>query len=213
MLKEFKWQEFVIYAFTAFLGLCVFFLCFYLSKNSVDITDFYAEKMRASMFSGFLTLGSFLLALKTGIVIKIKEGVYDRPDYQKRILSTPELSGKITIYGPLRRLSRMLSVSVMAALTTSALQLTLGLIEDWRASAVCLAMAAFSISVLLASFITIQSNLGTWFDLMEIVSNCNRSDFADAAVFQAMPTSSLSVKLRQKLRPEFYARSYYSRLA
>lgn len=167
MFKEIEPLEVGIYLTTLLLGGAVFYLCYYLHSNGLDITTFYAEKMRASLFSGFLTLGSFLLALKTGIVIKIKEGVYDKPDYQKKIFEAPELSGKTTVYGPLRRLSRLLSVSVMAGLTTSASQLTVGLISDWRASSLCLSLAAFSILVLLSSFFVIQHNLGTWFDLME----------------------------------------------
>jgi len=167
VLKELQPLEIGIYVLTLLLGVAVFYLCRALHLNGVDVATFYSEKMRASLFAGFLTLGSFLLALKTGIVIKIKEGVYDKPEYQKRILEMPELSGKITIYGPLRRLSRLLSISVMAALITSAAQLTIGLFNDWKASALCLSLAAFAISVLLASFVVIQINLGTWFDLME----------------------------------------------
>jgi len=167
MFKEIQPLEVAIYLTTLCLGVTVFFLCRALYCSGIDITTFYSEKMRASLFSGFLTLGSFLLALKTGIVIKIKEGVYDKPDYQKKIHNTPELVGKVTIYGPLRRLSRLLSVSVLTALITSASQLTIGLISDWRASAICLSLASFSILVLLASFVVIQQNLGTWFDLME----------------------------------------------
>lgn len=167
MFKEIRTGEILIYTLPLLLAIAIFGLCYLLYSNCIDITTFYSEKMRGSLFAGFLTLGSFLLALKTGIVIKIKEGVYDKPDYQKKVLEIPELKGKISVYGPLRRLSRVLSVAVLSALITSALQLTLGLFNDWRATAVCLSFATFAMSTLIASFILIQMNLATWFDLME----------------------------------------------
>lgn len=167
MFKEIRFGEIMIYVFPLFLSIAILALCYWLHLDGVDVANFYSEKMRGSLFAGFLTLGSFLLALKTGIVIKIKEGVYDKPEYQKKVIHLPELKGKSSVYGPLRRLSRLLSVAVLSALIASALQLTLGLFNDWRASAVCLAFATFAITVLIASFILIQVNLATWFDLME----------------------------------------------
>lgn len=167
MLKEIRFVEILVYIIPILLGVGVFFLCRYMELDlAIDIVTFYADKMRGSIFTGFLTLGSFLLALKTGILIKIKEGVYDKEDYQKKARE-PGLLGVSTVYGPLRRLSRLMSVAVLSALITSSLQLTLGLFSDWRATAVCLSVASFAISVLIASFISIQINLGIWFDLME----------------------------------------------
>ena len=167
MLKEIKFVEILVYVIPILLGTGVFFLCRYMELDlAIDIVTFYADKMRGSIFTGFLTLGSFLLALKTGILIKIKEGVYDKEDYQEKARE-PGLLGVSTVYGPLRRLSRLMSVAVLSALITSSLQLTLGLFSDWRATAVCLSFAIFAISVLIASFISIQINLGIWFDLLE----------------------------------------------
>lgn len=169
--------EVLVYVIPILLGVGVFFLCRYMEVDlAIDIVTFYADKMRGSIFTGFLTLGSFLLALKTGILIKIKEGVYDKEDYQKKVRE-PGLLGISTVYGPLRRLSRLMSIAVLSALITSSLQLTLGLISDWRATAACLSIASFSISVLIASFISIQFNLGIWFDLMEDnVSNAEKKE-------------------------------------
>lgn len=166
MLKEMTLQEIAIYFVPLLISGSVFYLCWRLNLSGVDLVNFYADKMRASLFAGFLTLGSFLLALKTGIVIKIKEGVYDQAVYREKVQGAVELSGK-TIYGPLRRLSRVLSVAVFSALATSAIQLTLGLVSQWWASTLCLCIASFSLLTLMMAFVLIQINLSTWFDLME----------------------------------------------
>lgn len=133
-----------------------------------DIALFYGTSMRGSLFAGFLTLGSFLLSLKVGIVIKIKEAMYDNPLYkqhlaQKRSAINPALSA----YGPLRRLSHFLSWSVFSALICATLQMTVGLMAHWLATAICLSAATFTICLLLTSFILIQMNLADWFDFIE----------------------------------------------
>ena len=166
MLKELKAGEILTYVLPLLVAVGVFLLCFQIECEHGGVALFFADKMRASIFAGFLTLGSFLLALKTGIVIKIKEGVYDKKEYQEKILGAAELDG-ITIYGPLRRLSRLLSVAVFSSLTTSAMQLSVGLLSHWWAASICLSVATFALLVVMASFLLIQANLGTWFDLME----------------------------------------------
>lgn len=161
-------RELYTYIIPLILCIGVFFLCRYFALNKKeDIFEFYSKNMRASLFAGFLTLGSFLLALKTGIVIKIKEGVYDKEEYQKNIIEQQKTKSEATVYGPLRRLSRLLSASVFFALLSSALQLTVGLFPNWISAAICISISAFSISILMVSFIIIQVNLSTWFDLME----------------------------------------------
>lgn len=166
MTKEIRVGELSVYVVPFLISLLVPVACFLASRHGVDIVQFYGDKMRASLFSGFLTLGSFLLALKTGIVIKIKEGVYDKKEYQAKILNAQELQGK-EIYGPLRRLSRLLSTAVFSALTSSGCQLTIGLLSYWWAVSIALTVATFALLTLMASFILIQINLSKWFDLME----------------------------------------------
>src|ERR1700742_564175 len=71
---------------------------------------FYREALRTPFFSGFLTVGSFLLTLQTTILSRIKE-IYDSPEYEKRWEQhqeqrrTANRQAKQTpFYGPLRNL-------------------------------------------------------------------------------------------------------------
>lgn len=163
--------ESLIYSSPAALALVLFcaISAFALNCPSENVQQFYAANLRGSLFAGFLTLGSFLLSLKTGIVIKIKEGLFDSADYKKRLDERRALNPSLTAYGPLRRLNRLLSNAVLSALIAAALQLTVGLIPHWTAAAFCMACAVFSLALLLSSFYLIQSNLNIWFDLIDEV--------------------------------------------
>lgn len=160
-------QIILTYGIPFVVGVLVFVLCLRLDKCGTDVADFYQKNMRASLFAGFLTLGSFLLSLKTGIVIKIKENVYDKPSYQEKVDKALASGVKTTVYAPLRRLSKLLSAAVLSALLASLLQLTLGLFSDWWASAICLSMAALALAYLLEAFALIQKNLWDWFDYLD----------------------------------------------
>lgn len=171
-LTKVKLLEWVTYLAPLLIGIGIFSLCAYLQiVRGEDIVKFYKENMRASFFAGFLTLGSFLLSLKTGIVIKIKENVYDKEGYQKKVSAARLAGSDQSVYGPLRRLSRVLSAAVLAALVCSVLQLTLGLLTDWWAAALCLSFAAVAIALLLTAFYLIQVNLNSWFDFLDDEAN------------------------------------------
>lgn len=135
--------------------------------RGADLIETYATGLRGSLFAGFLTMGSFLLSLKTGLVIKVKEQVYDDIDYQKDVKKDEDPASPVSIYGPLRRLSAALSASVLAALVAAVAQITLGLIESTFAVSVCLALAAMAVSMLVTSFLLIQGTLHAWFARLE----------------------------------------------
>lgn len=162
----------LVYAIPIFCAFLVFVLCWYLHEQlSMEVASFYAEKLRGSLFAGFLTLGSFLLSLKTGIVIKIKEGLYDKPEYLERLKVRRQNNKSLSHYGPLRRLSGLLSSAVFSALCAAAIQLTVGLLPFWWAAGLSLAIATFAMGLLLASFFLIQANLTDWFNLLEEASS------------------------------------------
>ena len=156
------------------VGVAVFFVFYLLARNSVNPVIFYQEKMRGSLFAGFLTLGSFLLSLKTGIVIKIKENLYDQGPYQDAVEKAIEQGSNMTVYGPLQRLSRLLATAVLSALIASVLQLTLGLLGEWWTVAICLAAAATAITFLMFAFTLIQMNMRDWFKYLEEVAEKKR---------------------------------------
>jgi len=131
------------------------------------IVMFYGDKLRGNLFAGFLTLGGFLFSLKTFIVIKMKENVYDHAEYKRNLDEKKRLNPNLTLYGPLQRLSNLLFFSVLFSIITAVLQLSLGLVENWHAVLVCLATAIFTLIILVISLFLIKSNLDQWFGFLE----------------------------------------------
>lgn len=145
-------------------GYAVFFIY---TSGDCDIVNFYQSNLRSSLFAGFLTMGGFLLSLKTGILIRIKETLYDSKEYDIRYKESLSLGPRTGRYDPLRRLSFVLSIAVLSCLVASALQFTLGLLSTWWATSVCVSIAVFAMSALFVSFKLIQDNLLIWFDFLE----------------------------------------------
>lgn len=144
-----------------------------------DIPDFYAKNIRGSFFTGFLTVGSFLLSLKTFIVVKLKENVFDTDIYKERLRKHRAHNPKITLYGPIKRLSGLIFFSICSSIATSVSQLTIGLVQHWAATLFCIAMASFSITMLIATLLTIKGTLDTWLDESEELHNKKEEDRQD----------------------------------
>lgn len=142
-------------------------IIYWATDDITQIPDFYAKNVRASLFTGFLTVGSFLLSLKVFIVVKLKENIFDNPDYIKKLNERRKLNSSLTQYGPVKRLSRLLFISIAAAMTASTLQLSVGLIHTWEATLVCVFFAAFAGSMVISTLILIRELLDEWLSYLE----------------------------------------------
>lgn len=134
---------------------------------------FYREGLRTPLFSGFLTVGSFLLTLKATILLRIKE-IYEEPKYAddwrryqaQRKRENPS-AGLTDYYGPLRNLGNALLLNVLFAITSAILQVTLGFLNNPWTVGVCMGFASTTLLLLLFLWWQIASNLLRWFDVIE----------------------------------------------
>lgn len=131
--------------------------------------SFYAKDLRSSLFSGFLTLGGFLLSLKTFIVVNMKKEVFDNEKYKKEWGEQKKLDvdGKMgSRFDPLKDLANSLYVSIVFCVATAVSQLTIGLFEAIWSSIICLLLATISIMLLLKSLYLIRVNLNRMFEFL-----------------------------------------------
>ncbi|NAS95066.1 hypothetical protein CU664_13040 [Pseudomonas syringae pv. actinidifoliorum] len=137
------------------------FQCSELQKFS----NFYADKLRASLFTGFLTLGGFLMSLKTFIIVNMKKEVYDTQEYKIKweIDNANKNTDRSLLYSPLQDLSHMLYATILFSICTSTAQLTIGLFENFWTSVICLWLAGFTTILLLWCLKTIKENLEIMF--------------------------------------------------
>ncbi len=133
------------------------------------LPDFYAENLRNILFTGLLTLGTFLFAVKTFIVVKLKEDVFDQAFYLERVRKMQKLSpGKnIQQYQPLRNLMTVLFYASLLSISSAVLQVTLGLVGALWTTVVCITAAAVSIALLFWAMILVKINLNVWLEELE----------------------------------------------
>jgi hypothetical protein len=132
---------------------------------------FYRDGLRTPFFTGFLTLGTFILTLQATILLRIKE-IYDHPSYLDRWkilqdqLAVKGLPGT-GFYDPLRNLGLALLANVFFALITSLLQVTVGFIDAPWSIGICLGCATTTFILLLYLWWQIARNLCRWFSEIE----------------------------------------------
>lgn len=139
--------------------------------DSKTLADVYTAKLQTPLFTGFLTLGGFLLTLKTGLLMRLKTELYETATYQQRVAVINRFNGpanQVSVYGPLQRLGSFLIVIVLLALGTSASQLTIGFLTWKPAIITCLALAAVTLTLVFAAWVEIRRNLKTWFEVLEL---------------------------------------------
>lgn len=126
----------------------------------------YYTQARIPMFTGFLTLGSFLLTLQTAIIHRLKEA-YDSADHARKIEQLRAKGKNIRYYGSLERVGIALSTNVIMALFTALLQMSLGFVQATWSTAICTAFGLTTL--LLVIYLTIQMVLAhqQWFKKIE----------------------------------------------
>jgi hypothetical protein len=149
-------------------GLTVSGLVYFLSPDIPRAVTFFSEKIRASLFTGLLTVGSFLLSLKVFIVVKFKETVFDSKEYKDRLEELRKINPSLEHYAQVRNLSLVLFTSIASAICAAACQLTIGLLEHPAAMLICVFIASFAGAMLMQTLILIKQILGEWLDHMEV---------------------------------------------
>lgn len=152
-------------------GLTVAGLVYFLSPDIQRAVTFFSEKIRASLFTGLLTVGSFLLSLKVFIVVKFKETVFDSKEYKERLEELRKVNPSLEHYAQVRNLSLVLFTAIASAISAAACQLTIGLLEHPAAMLICVFIASFAGAMLMQTLILIKLILGEWLDHMEVKPN------------------------------------------
>jgi len=151
-------------------------LIYYFNTDLDSIPHYYASNIRGSLFTGFLTAGSFLLSLKAFIVVKLKENIFDTDRYKERLKERRKLNPNLTLYGPVKRLSQLLFVSISSAIIAAVSQLSVGLIPQWEATFFCVFVSVVAVSMLVFTLLLIKNILNEWLDYLEEENNDNEKN-------------------------------------
>ena len=133
---------------------------------------YFDKKLQIPLFSGLLTVGTFLLTMKTFIIFKIKESLYDNPEYikisQQSLMSCSE---HYDHYKGLKELSDYLSISILGALLGSICNISIGFIYSPLSSIICISISVCTIVLLLYAWHLVWQNLRDWLNILENPAN------------------------------------------
>ncbi|HBQ8407034.1 TPA: hypothetical protein L9P67_002679 [Klebsiella pneumoniae] len=155
--------------YIALIGLSALVLLglYLLYRNTPDVSvkffDFYHKNLRGYLFSGFISVGSFLLSLHTFVIINLRDKVFATAEYKhtySEATKTPlEQIKDEDLFKPLDNLSSFINTSILFSLTTAIAQFTIGLSTNLYACLFCVWIAILTVFLLLHCLIIIRQNI------------------------------------------------------
>lgn len=142
-----------------------------------DVCYAYTTKLQVPFFTGFLTLGSFLLTLKIFIIVQLKDKLYESNEYINKVAELRLVDNTIKLFAPLTRLAELLLIAVIMAISTAFIQITVGFIGKQFSAAICISFAIVTLCLVVFAWWHIRKNI---FDLFEYASKDNEKLIAEA---------------------------------
>lgn len=125
--------------------------------------EFYQKNLRGYLFSGFISVGSFLLSLHTFVIINLKDKLFSTDNYKAKFAKAnriePDKINEKDLFRPLDRLSCFLNLSIWLSIITAVSQFTLGLANYTPLSIACIWLAVLTLTFMLNSLILIRENI------------------------------------------------------
>ncbi len=167
-------------------------LASFLSEHDA-LTEFYATNLRPSLFSGFMTLAGFLFTVKSFLIARLNQDVYSDPDYQDWIEDTGKrYNPSLTVYGSLKRLGRVLFVTLCLAFTTAIAQFTVGLSGQRWGTWLAMGLAMTTVLVFGWTLFIVRGAIQAWVVYLEDKMAKRRAkDKADAAAANAKDATAV----------------------
>tara|TARA_R100000656_G_scaffold104176_1_gene75959 strand:- start:20908 stop:21411 length:504 start_codon:yes stop_codon:yes gene_type:complete len=141
----------------AVVAVCVYCL------SGADFPVWYRDNLRRDVFYAFIILSGLLFYVTTYIVVTMREEFSD-PEYAHMVNGIRSDLGKSpettsALLAPLKRLSRLLTTTVVVCLATALVNATLGFVPHPLSVAVCLGVAAGSVVFIVVAVVLSHANL------------------------------------------------------
>lgn len=111
------------------------------------------------------------MALKTFIVIKLKENVYDNEFYGKRFEKMKKLQPSLKLYNPLENISNLLFWATLSAIVAAFAQFTFGVFENDIMVFIAIFTSILSGLILIFTLFAIKASLNHYFLFLNEASN------------------------------------------
>ena len=127
-----------------------------------EIVSDYQSSARTPIFTSFFTMGSFLIALKTTILARIKD-TYETQAYRDAYRARKVRNPNEKYYSGLEDLGRALGYNVVLCLFAAFTQMTLGFWANPVALAICVGVASSALILLVRLTFALMSAHKDWF--------------------------------------------------
>jgi len=156
------------YPYFASIGgvICSWFILVeFVDRNKFVVL--YNDKLQLVFFTAFLTVGSFLLAMKAFILARIKDDIYRHDQYKKRYLNQHNNKYKGNYYKGLIELGHLLVLSVAGAFTTSIAQISVGFCSTYWIKVIAPSLVGGMLVLVFFDWLYVYLNLLDWFKFIE----------------------------------------------
>lgn len=143
-----------------------------MAKIYKNFPEFYSANLRGILFSGFLSVGALLYALKSTIVFGFKEQIFDSPEYEKEVLiKQKKLEPSRDVFNPLENLSNSLLNSARYSFAAAIVQVTIGLVPSPAFSLMAFFTAACAMGYIFWGMRVYKKNMGNYFRIINKTKN------------------------------------------
>lgn len=142
-------------------------LCLWICLPQERFGQLYDQKLQFAFFTAFLTVGSFLLAMKAFILVRLRDDVYKHKEYRKRYLDQNGSKYCGNYYKGLVDLGHLLVVSVISSFVASVAQVTLGFVSLYAVKLVAPALCVGVLVLVFIDWLFVYLNLKDWFEFIE----------------------------------------------
>lgn len=143
-------------------------------EKDTTFFNYYESKVRGYLFSGFISVGSFLLSLHTFVIVNLKDKLFDSVAYKNNYVDfkrreiknfSSDMISVSDYYSPLNVLSVFLNISIWLSIVTAVMQFTLGFYDNTYSAIFCMYMALITVLFLLNCLVLIRCNIKVWLTL------------------------------------------------
>ena len=159
-------KTFYPYILTIIITIACWFTLFKI-VDSEKFSYLYDTKLQLVFFTAFLTVGSFLLAMKAFILVRIRDDIYRHNEYRKRYLCQYNNEYRGDYYKGLVDLGHLLVVSVIVSFITSIAQVTVGFSEIYWIKIVAPSLVGGMLVMVTIDWLFVYLNLRDWFKFIE----------------------------------------------
>lgn len=135
--------------------------------DEIAFTSIYDQKLQLAFFSAFLTSGSFLLAMKAFILVRLRDDVYKHDGYRKRYLDQNSNTYRGNYYQGLADLGHLLVASVAAYFLAAIAQITVGFSSIYKIKLIAPCLGGGVLVLVLIDWLVVYLNLRDWFNFIE----------------------------------------------